>query len=449
MMKKLSLAMAVLLAGSLTACTGNAGKDVSKEAQTGESTTAKSEGGTSGPVTLTFNWWGGDSRHEATKKAVDAFMAKYPDIKVEVNFGAWTDWETARALEFQSGTAADLSQINMDWISNYDANGDTFLDLNTVSDVIDLTQYDSALLDRSKDSKGGLAGVPIAETGRIFYWDKTTFDEAGIDTPKSLAELRAAGATFKEKLGDDYYPLAMGQYDRAIFMTFYLQAKYKEAIFSDEGKFNFTEDQIKDGIEFIQSLEADHVIPSIKTVDGDGAASFDVNEKFISGKYAGILEWDSSASKFKKALGDARELVVGEEFKDLADGSGTGVFTKISMLYAISAKSQHPKEAAMLLNFLVNDPEGIEIIGTERGIPASKVALEQLTKADAINPMTGEAHKKVLEAAEFSMNPKFDDSSLKGSSALYTDVFGGVSYGDYSVEDGAKMLFDGFANVSN
>ena len=232
-MKKLSLAMAVLLAGSLTACTGNAGKDVSKGAQTGESTTAKSEGGTSGPVTLTFNWWGGDSRHEATKKAVDAFMAKYPDIKVEVNFGAWTDWETARALEFQSGTAADLSQINMDWISNYDANGDTFLDLNTVSDVIDLTQYDSALLDRSKDSKGGLAGVPIAETGRIFYWDKTTFDEAGIDTPKSLAELRAAGATFKEKLGDDYYPLAMGQYDRAIFMTFYLQAKYKEAIFSD------------------------------------------------------------------------------------------------------------------------------------------------------------------------------------------------------------------------
>ena len=36
MMKKLSLAMAVLLAGSLTACTGNAGKDVSKEAQTGD-----------------------------------------------------------------------------------------------------------------------------------------------------------------------------------------------------------------------------------------------------------------------------------------------------------------------------------------------------------------------------------------------------------------------------
>ena len=134
-------------------------------------------------------------------------------------------------------------------------------------------------------------------------------------------------------------------------------------------------------------------MPSIKTVDGDGAASFDVNEKFISGRYAGILEWDSAASKFRKALGDSRELVVGEEFKDLG-GKETGVFTKISMLYAINAKSKHPREAALLMNFLLNDPEGIEIIGTQRGVPASKVALEQLTKANAIDPVIKEAHQK-------------------------------------------------------
>ena len=445
-MKKLGLAF-MLLTGCLTACTGSAGNNNGGASQaSGESTSAGDE---SGPVTITFNWWGGDSRHEATQKAVEAFMAKNPDIKVEVNFGAWTDWETARALEFQSGTGADLSQINMDWIPNYDANGETFLDINTVADTVDLTQFDQKLLDQAKDVKGGLAGVPIAETGRIFYWDKTTFDEAGIDIPKSLADLRAAGATFKEKLGDDYYPLAMGQYDRAIFMTYYLQAKYKEPIFSDEGVFNYTEDQIKDGIEFIQSLEADHVIPSIKTIDGDGAASFDVNEKFVSGRYAGILEWDSSANKFKNALGEGRELVVGEEFKDLGDGNNTGVFSKISMLYAISANSKHPKEAAMLMNFLLNDPEGIEIIGTQRGIPSSKVALSQLEAANAIDEMTGEAHKKVLEAKEFNMSTKFDDSSLKGSSALYTDVFGGVSYGDYTSDAAAKMLFDGFKNVSN
>ena len=36
--------------------------------------------------TLKFAWWGGDSRHEVTQQAVNAFMEKYPGINVEVNF---------------------------------------------------------------------------------------------------------------------------------------------------------------------------------------------------------------------------------------------------------------------------------------------------------------------------------------------------------------------------
>ena len=43
--------------------------------------------------TLKFAWWGGDSRHEVTQQAVNAFMEKYPGINVEVNFGAWSDWD--------------------------------------------------------------------------------------------------------------------------------------------------------------------------------------------------------------------------------------------------------------------------------------------------------------------------------------------------------------------
>ena len=36
----------------------------------------------------------------------------------------------------------------------------------------------------------------------------------------------AAGKTFQEKLGDDYYPLHLGAYDRMILMVFYLESKY-------------------------------------------------------------------------------------------------------------------------------------------------------------------------------------------------------------------------------
>jgi len=396
---------------------------------------------------ITFDWWGGDTRHKATMAAIDAFQKKYPGITVKANYGAWTDYETARAMEFSSKTAADVNQINANWINDYDGDGKTFIDLTTVKDKLDLTQWDQKYLDMCKDSKGGQASVPVAMTGRILYWDQTTFDEAGIKTPASLADLKAAGKTFKEKLGDDYYPLAMGQYDRMIFVMMYLQSKYSKPFMKD-GKLNMTQDQLKEGLQLILDLEAAHAIPSIKTIDGDAAASFDVNEKFISGKYAGLLEWDSSPAKYVSALGSSRKLVVGDEFKDFG-GSTTGAFVKVSMSFAISSTCKHPKEAAMLINYLLNDPEGIAILGSERGIPQSKIGLETLKKSGKMNALVSEAHDKVMASATYQFDPKFDDSSLKDSkNGAYADVFGGLSYGDYKIDDAAKTLYDAIMKVA-
>ena len=436
-----SAAPAASAASSEAAPASSAASEAASTAAASEAASAEYE-----DCTLTFDWWGGDTRHEATQKAVDAFMAKYPGITVQCNFGAWKDWETARALEFQSGTAPDVNQINANWINDYDGDGSVFLDLTTVSDTIDLTQWDQKYLDLCKDSKGGQASVPVAMTGRIFFWDKTTFDEAGIDTPKSLADLMAAGKTFQEKLGDDYYPLALGTYDRMILTTMYLQSKYDTQIIKD-GTFGFTEDQLLDGVNFIQSLEDAHVIPSMKTLDGDAADSLDKNEKFISGKYAGMLEWDSAAAKYVSALGDSRELVVGDEFTDFG-GSASGAFTKVSFSFAISAKTEHPHEAALLINYLLNDPEGVAIMSTERGIPESKIAYSTLDAANAFDPLIKEAHDKVMASATFSFDPKFDDSSLKdGENGAYQDAFAGLSYGDYKPDEAAKILYDAFTEV--
>ena len=396
--------------------------------------------------TIKFSWWGGDSRHEATQKAVDAFMAKYPGINVEVNFGAWSEWEAARALEFQSGTSADVNQINLSWINQFDSNCDVFLDLNEVADIIDLSQWDQVNLDMMKDANGGQAGVPVSMTGRIFYWDKTTFEEAGLEVPTSLADLREAGKVFQEKLGDDYYPLALGEFDRAILMTFYLQAKYGKPFISDK-TLNYTVEELQDGLDFIQGLEADHVIPTIVTIDGDAASSLDQNPKFIDGKYAGILEWDSAPLKYVNALAEGRELVVGEEFTDFGDNGATGVFTKVSLGFAISQTSEHPKEAAMLIEYLCNDPEGAAILASERGIPESKAAYAVLEEAGTLDPVIAEAHSKVMAASEYAEDPIFEDNALKGQDGTFQYVFGGLSYEEFDTAEGAEELYNGIMDV--
>ena len=433
---------AVLAASMLAGCSGTAAA-----ASTAPTVSVDSRGADQyDECTITFDWWGGDSRHKVTQEAVNAFMKKYPGINVEVNFGAWTDWETARALEYQSGTGSDLTQINYSWINDYDATGETFLDLNTESSVIDLTQYDSTLLKTCNDTKGQLAGIPLAVTGRTFYWNKTTFTKAGISTPTTLDELIAAGKTFKEKLGDDYYPLELGEYDRMLFVSFYLQAQTGEPIIDQNGKLTVSQDQLKEGLDLIQKLEDNHVMPTQATMAGDGNVTLNENPKFIDGHYAGVFEWDSAPSKYIKNLGEGQELVVGGELKGLGD-KATGVSDKVSMLFAITKTSEHPHEAAMLLNYLVNDEEGVTILGSERGIPSSKAAYGILDKAGKIDKTVAAAKKSVMDANPMSFSPLFDNAKLKGTSAAYTTIFDAVSSGKQSTEEGAKALYQAFMEV--
>ncbi|WP_077613259.1 ABC transporter substrate-binding protein [Clostridium sp. Marseille-P2415] len=455
MKKKLARLMAIALSSamglSLTACGGSQSTTASKpenaaqsEAKAGENSRAETSGE---PVTLRLSWWGGDSRHEATEKAVKAFMKKYPDITVDTEYGAWTGWEEKQSLSILSGECADVIQIGSNWVTDYSKGGESYLDLYQYSDVIDLSQFPEDKL-KLNEVNGKLMAIPISLTGRLFYWNKTTFEEVGCEIPTDEASLLAAGAAFKA-FNEDCYPLALGEYDRAIFMVYYLESKYGKDWIVD-GKLNYTEDEIKEGMEFMTRLEEAHAIPSIATINGDMADSLDKNSKWIDGKYAGIMEWDSGVSKVKAALEGSvnkpgQEFVIGDflKFGDYQGGS-----TKVSMDFAIKASTQHPKEAAMLMNFLLNDPEGVEICSTERGIPCSAFAIKHLNEKGIGDEMTKEANAKVLDYCKFIQDPQFDNSELKANpDGLYYKVFGKLSAGDITPEEAAKALYDGIAEV--
>ena len=393
--------------------------------------------------TLTMSWWGGDGRHEATQAAIDKFMETYPGITVEPNFGVWDGWEDTMSTAFYAGTAPDVNQINWNWITSFSSDGSAFVDLNTLSDTIDLTQFSQSALDACTVN-GELQAIPVAMTGRIFYWNQSTFEKAGIAVPTTLEELMAAGETFKTALGDDYYPIAMGEYDRMIFMVYYLESVYGKDWVVDN-KLNYTQEEIATGFEFLQKMEDAHVIPSIETILGDGASSLDKNPKWIEGKYAGIFEWDSSAGKFKDALEEGNEMVVGNYFEDM--GEFHGGYAKVSLAFAISETCEHQKEAAMLINFLLNEDEGIKLMASERGIPLSQAGLKVCQDNDLLNPMVVEANGKVLDWVDFNLDPKFEDAELKSSDGVYYDAQAGFSYGDYDASEAAEVLMKGIDEV--
>ncbi len=435
--KTIALTLSAIMALSLTACSGGNSSD-------GSSGGSGSGGsGDGGQVELKFSWWGGDSRHEATEKAIQAFMAKYPNITVTAEYGAWSGWEEKQALNIMGGNAADVMQINWNWIESYSGNGKNFVNLEDYRDVLDLTQFPAESLELCK-ADGKLMAVPVALTGRLFYWNKTTFDEVGVAIPTDEASLFAAGEAFKA-FDEDYYPLAMGEYDRMIFLVYYLESIYGKPWVQD-GQLQYTAEEIAAGMEFMNKLEDGHVIPTLAVLNGDMADSIDKNAKWIDGKYAGILEWDSSASKFEQAVKEStnkpgQEFVIGDFIKF---GDYDGGFTKISMGLAVAASSAHPKEAAMLINFLLNDPEGVEICSTERGIPCSAAAVQVLNEKDLGNALVKEANAKVLGFSKFPLDTKFEHNDLKANpDGVYYKVFGKLSSDDIDAAKAAEDLMKG------
>ncbi|MFR1062163.1 MAG: extracellular solute-binding protein [Enterocloster sp.] len=140
--------LACAIAGSLVGCmpTQTAPADTKQE-ETSTAAAADLKVNTTDPITLRMNWWGGDNRHKATLEAIRAFEKKYPNIKVEAEYESFTGHEEKVALALKSGSAADVIQLNMDWVFNYSPEGGMFTDLNSLSNVIDLTAYDKTDLD--------------------------------------------------------------------------------------------------------------------------------------------------------------------------------------------------------------------------------------------------------------------------------------------------------------
>lgn len=442
--KMITMILAGTLTASLAGCMPTAKTDTPAAADTttsvqgSEAEPAQAEEmevDTTTPITLRMNWWGGDSRHQATLEAIKKFQEKYPNITVNPEYEAFTGHEEKVALGIKSGNAADVMQLDWSWVPTYSPNGDNFYDLNKVSSILDLNNY-------SQEDKevftinGKLNAIPISKTGRVFCWNQTTFDQIGVSIPTTLDELLAAGRAF-EAYDPAYYPLVAKELDRAFLMVYYLQSKYGKDWVKD-GQLLYSQEELAEGFDFLLELEDNHVIPTLEKIAGDGADLIDTNANWIDGHYAGIFLYDTSVVKHAQAVENG-EFIIGEYVKM---GDYHGGFIKVNQAFGISATTEHPAEAAALIQFLVAEKEGVETLGDTRGVPANK---EGLSVLDLSGSQVAEANEKAVAWSTFQMDPTFERSSFTGADGSFYNALQLSSYGESSSMACAQMVIDGVA----
>lgn len=121
-------------------------------------------------VELRMSWWGGNSRHQQTLKAIEEFHKQHPNITVKAEYTGWDGHLSRLTTQIAGNTEPDVMQTNWNWLPIFSKNGDGFYDLNKVKDSLDLTQFESKELQNTTVN-GKLNGIPISVTARVFYFN--------------------------------------------------------------------------------------------------------------------------------------------------------------------------------------------------------------------------------------------------------------------------------------
>lgn len=387
--------------------------------------------------TLRFSWWGGDDRHEATLEAIELWNTLHPEITIESEYGGWDGWTEKINTQINGSSAPDLMQINYDWLINLSSDGLAFYDLNLLTDSLDLSGFDEETLSFGKVNDT-LNAVTVSMSGRGLFYNSQAFDSVGADYPKTWNELIALGDTFKN---ENSYPLDLDIQSGSTawyLAVVYVQQNTGREFITMDGELGFTSEDIRAALDFYKSLEDNNVIRTVKErIESDGNAALYQSSEFIDGNIAGVLEWGSAVGKYESVLDDG--VLESGPFLTDDNGNSSGWMIKPSLLYAISSNTKYPDEAAAFMDFLLNNKQCAEILGTSRGIPASEYAFEHLEETGKLNGLAHENAVMLSELDTVTISPYMELAQLK---EYYNSAIEKVSYDVSSTEEAAKEMYD-------
>ncbi len=384
-------------------------------------------------IEISLSWWGNDQRNEYTIAAVKAFETLYPHINVNCNYSEWSGYQARSDLQMVSNTESDVMQINYAWIEQYSPDGEGFYDIRQLSEHVDLSNFTQDELNFGMQNDK-LNAIPIALNTQSVYINKTIYDSYGLGIPKTWDDFFEAA----EVMQGQVYPIAMTSKSSWFFITGYAEQVSGKQFMTMDGELNFTAEDVQIMLEFYRSLIESKVMPQVEYFERLAPED---------GIYAGIVAWLSDGSSYcDRAIHNGYEYVVAD-YPVMEDTDEVeGWYAKPATMYAISKNTDHPEEAAMLLDFLLNSEEMAELQRTEKGIPLSDAAQHYLAENDHLEGMQYNAFLKMNEYSQDMevISPYFENEELI---AAFRDASNAVLYGKADSAIKAEELRQTFADI--
>jgi multiple sugar transport system substrate-binding protein len=384
-------------------------------------------------IELHIAWWGNDERAAIMADAIDMFEEEYPSITVvEEPVGAPDDLFNRLATDFASGTAPDVFALGGAKPQEYGAAG-ALLDLSTVSEQLPTDQYaDFTLTNATVDDT--LYGLPTGGNAIGVLINPAIFEAAGVDVPTgdwTWDDFVDAANEISANAGEGIVGLDLRVQD--ILGTY--AAQYTETgIYDWDGDLAVDAETIQQWYEMEQDLVDGGGLPDPSVIVEHWNVTPDLT-LFGTGKAGMAFSYSNQIGAYASGAGGDVQIVTPPTSTDVS-----GISVLPSQFWSIASGTEHPEAAALLVDWLLNQPEPAEIILANRGLPFNPETLAVveplLAPADA---QGAEYVTKVLEVGVVAPPQPAGGAMLNElSQRIESDIL----FGRISAEDGAKQWVD-------
>ncbi|MGW4958642.1 ABC transporter substrate-binding protein [Nonomuraea sp. NPDC004186] len=393
-MRRIALAMASVLMLSACGSGGSAGQELSKD-----------------PVTLRFTWWGADERHKRTQQVIDLFQKKYPNITVKGEFKDWNGYWESLATTVAANDAPDVIQMDELYLSSYAERG-ALLDLGTASKHLKTADFDKSALDTGV-VKGKQYALPVGLSTYAIVANTDLLDQLKIKLPDddtwSWEDLKKVGDEVSKAGGGKVTGLQSPGFDAGGLNIWARQAG--AALFDANGKVAVPPEVLASYWTYVKDLAKQGVTPSPSVTIERAGGSLDQSGTATNASVFATW-WNTQLSSLTTASGAKLKLL---RLPGETQAKSPGAYFKSSMYWSISARSKHPAEAALFVDFLANSQEAADVLLTDRGVPANKKIRAAITPKLT---ETDKAAAEYLDAAKAGQAPRVTPNGASDLEAI-------------------------------
>ncbi|MCH9275194.1 extracellular solute-binding protein [Bifidobacterium amazonense] len=387
-----------------------------------------------GDVTIRIGYWGSDSRVKLTEEVIKGFEEKHPNIKVDMTYNDWSGYWDKLATDTAGKNSPDVMQMDELYLASYASQG-SLVDLDTTSEYLDLSGMDESLRDMGKVD-GTQYAAPVSSTAFGVVLNNDVIESLGLTVPDTSNWTWDDLKAFAKQVVDKSNGETVGIAPLNNGMSLQLWARqHNENLFKD-GKVAISEDTLASYLQMAYDWTHGDQIAGTPDHQAEQASGTTDQSDFATGKQAMIFTQSTQVSVYAKAAGTDNMTLV--PMPNDGENAKYG-YLKPGMYWAISSQSEHPAEAAELIDYLLNDEDAGKTMSTDRGIPSNNKIREAL--ADSA---TG-TDKQALDFPSQIQDTLGDAPSITPNGASDLDKIIArysqkVMFGDQSSADAAKAM---------